>query len=88
MKASSSSETEQKADRVRIYLAGMAHTLGCVIIVGWVISHWSEAATKVFGSTGWVPAPLALCFIFLGFRLLTSGSTDKNNCEVRHGEKL
>ena len=50
-------EAERKDDRWRIYLAGVVHTLGLLIIVGWAVSHWSETALSIFGPTGWVPVP-------------------------------
>jgi hypothetical protein len=39
-------------------------------IAGWVVSHAYEGLLPVFGPTGWLPVPLALGLVFIGFRLM------------------
>jgi hypothetical protein len=53
------------------------HTLALVWIVGWSLSHRFDFLSPAFGPTGWLPVPLALLLVFVGFWLLPRSATDR-----------
>jgi hypothetical protein len=58
------------SDRLRYYCAGVAHTVALLWVIGWGMSHWLVAPSPVFGPMGWLPVPLALALVFVGYQLL------------------
>jgi hypothetical protein len=57
--------------RFRYSLAGLSLAVAFIWIAGWALSHWLDALSPVFGTTGWLPVPLAIVPALIGAWLLT-----------------
>ena len=68
---------ERKSYRLRCYCAGVLHTLALVWVVAWGLSHRLDFLSPAFGPTGWLPVPLALFLVFVGFWVLPRSAIDR-----------
>jgi hypothetical protein len=69
--------------RLRLYAAGACHAAAVLWIGGWALSQVYTRLLPVFGPTGWLPVPLALLPLFVGFRLLLRSGLGQDRPAVK-----